>query len=72
MEDHRNLPHYSPLLKNTCVRQEVLDKWLPLTLREFTKEDLVKGGLAIRHVTMFSIYTLKTEPDVLQLHKGNA
>ena len=26
-----NLPHYSPLLKKTCVRQVALDKWLPLT-----------------------------------------
>ena len=26
VKDHRNLLHYSPLLKNTCVRQVVLDK----------------------------------------------
>ena len=26
------LLHYSPLLKNTCVRQVVSDKWFPLTL----------------------------------------
>ena len=26
----RNLPHDSPLLKKTCVKQLVLDKWFPL------------------------------------------
>ena len=26
VEGHNNLPHSSPLLKNTCVRQVVLDK----------------------------------------------
>ena len=26
------LLHYSPLLKKTCVRQVVLDKWFPLSL----------------------------------------
>ena len=31
VKDHHNLPHYSQLLKRTCVRQVVLDKWLPLT-----------------------------------------
>ena len=28
------MPHSSPLLKNTCVRQVVLDKWFPLTLEK--------------------------------------
>ena len=31
-KDHRALLHYSPLLKKTCVRQVVLDKWFPLIL----------------------------------------
>ena len=31
-KDHHNLPKYLPLLKNTCGRQVVLDKWFPLTL----------------------------------------
>ena len=30
VKDHHNLLNYSPLLKNTCVRQVVLDKWFPL------------------------------------------
>ena len=30
-KDHRNLLHYSPCLKNTCVRQVALDKWFPLS-----------------------------------------
>ena len=32
VKDHNNVLHYSPLLKKTCVRQVVLDKWLPLNL----------------------------------------
>ena len=31
VEDHHDLQGVSTLLKNTCVRQVVLDKWLPLT-----------------------------------------
>ena len=32
VKDHRNFANiYSPLLKRTCARQVVLDKWLPLT-----------------------------------------
>ena len=31
-EDHHKLLHYSPLLKNTCVRRVVLDKWFPLVV----------------------------------------
>ena len=30
IKDHHQLLHGSPVLKNTCVRQVVLDKWLPL------------------------------------------
>ena len=30
VNDHHNLQNYSPLLKKTCVRQVVLDKWFPL------------------------------------------
>ena len=30
VKDHHNSLHCSPLLKNTCVRQVVLDKWFPL------------------------------------------
>ena len=30
VKEHRNVLHCSPLLKNTCVRQVVLDKWFPL------------------------------------------
>ena len=30
---------FSPLLKNTCVRQVVLDKWFPLT-----KKEALSGG----------------------------
>ena len=30
VKDHHNLAQYSPLLKNTCVRQVALDKWFPL------------------------------------------
>ena len=29
-KDHRNSLHDSPILKKACVRQVVLDKWLPL------------------------------------------
>ena len=29
--EHRNLPHYWPMLKKTCARQVVLDKWVPPT-----------------------------------------
>ena len=29
VKDHCNLPHDSPRLKKSCVRQVVLDKWLP-------------------------------------------
>ena len=28
-KDHHNSPHDSPLLKKTCIRQAVLDKWFP-------------------------------------------
>ena len=38
-------------------------------VREFTKGGLAKG---VEQFVMFSICTLKTEPNVLQLHKGNA
>ena len=31
VKDHHKLLHYSSLLKKTCVKQVVLDKWLPLT-----------------------------------------
>ena len=30
VKNHHGLLHDSPLLKNTCVRQVVLDKWFPL------------------------------------------
>ena len=30
VKDHHDLQIYSPLLKKTCVRQVVLDKWFPL------------------------------------------
>ena len=30
VKDHCDLPYCSPLLKKTCVRQVVLDKWFPL------------------------------------------
>ena len=30
VEDQHKLHTYSPLLKKTCVRQVVLDKWFPL------------------------------------------
>ena len=30
VKGHRNLLHDSPVLKKTCVRQVVLDKWFPL------------------------------------------
>ena len=32
VKDHHNLLHCSPLEKNTCVRQVVLDKWFPVCL----------------------------------------
>ena len=32
VKDHHNLLEYSPLLKNTCVRRVVLDKWFPLSI----------------------------------------
>ena len=31
VKDHHNLQDDSPVLKKTCVRQEVLDEWLPLS-----------------------------------------
>ena len=31
VKDHHHLLHDSPLLKNTCLRQVVIDKWFPLT-----------------------------------------
>ena len=30
VKDHHNLQPYVPLLRKTCVRQVVSDKWLPL------------------------------------------
>ena len=39
VKDHHNMLHCSTRLKNTCVRQEVLDKWFPLIL-------VVAGGHA--------------------------
>ena len=30
IQSYLHLLHYSPLLKKTCIRQVVLDKWLPL------------------------------------------
>ena len=30
VKDHHTVLHDSPLLKKTCVRQTVLDKWFPL------------------------------------------
>ena len=30
VKDHRVVLHDSPLLKKTCVRQAVVDKWFPL------------------------------------------
>ena len=38
VKDHHDLLDCSPLLKNTCVRQVVLDKWFPLN-----SETLLKG-----------------------------
>ena len=35
-KDHHMLLHYSPRLKNTCVRQVVLDKCFPLTIGRLT------------------------------------
>ena len=37
VKDHHNLPNYSPRLKNTCVRQVVLDKWFRLNYTQFAK-----------------------------------
>ena len=42
IKDHHSLPRYSPLLKKTCVRQVVLDKWFPLILARADDE----GGVA--------------------------
>ena len=39
VKDHHNLLHYLLLLKETCVRQVVLDKWLPLNQSSFFDED---------------------------------
>ena len=43
------LLHYSPLLKKTCVRQVVLDKWFPLTIGnlcgDLRAEDRAKATL---------------------------
>ena len=36
VKGHRNLLHYSPLVKKTGVRQVVLDKWFPLTQAQTT------------------------------------
>ena len=30
VKDHKDLLHYLQLLKKTCVRQVVLDRWFPL------------------------------------------
>ena len=36
-QDHHRLLHSSPLLKNTCVRQAVLDKWSPWDFAELAQ-----------------------------------
>ena len=40
------MPKYSPLLKKTCVRQVVLDKWFPLNRHR----ECIRGGENARHV----------------------
>ena len=49
VKDHHDLPKYSPRLKNICVRQVVLDKWLPLStvLRENCVNDLLVGVVVL-------------------------
>ena len=39
MEDHHTLLHDRPRLKNTCVRQVVLDNWFPLNLSNIIQND---------------------------------
>ena len=40
VRDHDNLPKYSPRLQNTCVRQVMLDKWLPLSPLDIEAADV--------------------------------
>ena len=53
VKDRYNLPHSSPCLKHTCVRQVALDKWFPLieTIicenRLHGKRDLVHHPLSL-------------------------
>ena len=46
VKDHHNLPTYSPLLNNTCVRHVVLDKWFSLNdgTQTLTLELLASDG----------------------------
>ena len=32
VKDHHKLLHYSPRLKNICIRQVMLDKWFPVMM----------------------------------------
>ena len=48
--DRRNLPHYSQLLKNNCVRQVALDEWFPLsTVRSTQQAQRAQRQLASRN-----------------------
>ena len=44
VKDRLNLPHYSPLSKNSCVRQVVLDRWLPLNIEGTSRERVARRG----------------------------
>ena len=43
VKDQHILPKYSSLLKKTCVRQGVLDKWLPLSTRMISQATQVQS-----------------------------
>ena len=57
VKDHHSLLHYSPLLK-TCVRQVVLDKWLPLRYAEVCRRSCRHKGYTSQQLQtrLFSKY----------------
>ena len=50
VKDHHNSPSYSPILKKTCVRQAVLNKWFPLRYLRCVR-DFEEGHYTTLHYT---------------------
>ena len=57
-KDHHMLLHYSPRLKNTCVRQVVLDKWFPLGYAQSANsESATRPSFVESHVCVVCLFS---------------